>query len=105
MFRAATCADQNATLGREDPSTTIAFQNTSGDVVNLSRTIGGGNPAIAPILNGTQSTFTINGSNTFALHLERKGVNYFAQGVVRQDGRGTSGASYLVYGFALAVSG
>jgi hypothetical protein len=101
----ATCVDQNATAGNEDPQTTIVFQNTSGDVVNQSRTIGGGNPAIGAVLPNTQSSFTINGSSTFELHLERRGSNYFVRGVVRQDGRGTNAASCLVYGFALAVAG
>jgi hypothetical protein len=101
----ASCIDQDATIGREDPQTTLVFQNTSGDVVNLSRTVGNGDPFIAPLPNGTVNQFTINGSNTFTLHIEHKGTNYFASGVVRQDGRGTSGASCLVYGFALAVSG
>jgi hypothetical protein len=101
----ATCTDQNATAGNEDPQSTITFSNTSGDVVNQSRTIGGGNPAITAVLNGTQSSFTINGSSTFELHLERKGSNYFVRGVVRQDGRGSAAASCLVYGFSLAVAG
>jgi hypothetical protein len=38
------------------------------------------------------------------MHIERKGVNYLAQGVVRQDGRSTPAATCLVYGFALAVA-
>jgi hypothetical protein len=101
----ATCIDQDKTAGREDPQTTITFQNTSGDVVNESRTIGGGNPAIGAVLNATQSSFTINGSTTFELHLERKGSNYLVHGVVRQDGKGSAAASCLVYGFALAVAG
>jgi hypothetical protein len=57
------------------------------------------------VLNGTQSSFNINGSSTFELHLERKGTNYFVHGVVRQDGRGSDNASCLVYGMAIAVSG
>jgi hypothetical protein len=101
----ATCIDQDKTVGREDPQTTITFQNTSGDVVNQSRTIGGGNPAIGAVLNATQSAFTINGSTTFELHLERRGSNYFVRGVVRQDGKGSAAASCLVYGFALAIAG
>jgi hypothetical protein len=55
--------------------------------------------------NGTATSFNIDGSSTFELHLERKGTNYFVHGVVRQDGRGTSAASCLVYGVTLAVSG
>jgi hypothetical protein len=101
----ATCVDQNAQVGNEDPRTTITFQNTSGDVVNQSRQIGGANPTVDAVLNGTQSSFNIDGSSTFELHLERKGSNYFVHGVVRQDGRGTTAASCLVYGFALAVAG
>jgi hypothetical protein len=101
----ATCVDQNAQVGNEDPQTTITFANTSGDVVNQSRQIGGGNPTVDAVLNGTQSSFNINGSSTFELHLERKGSNYFVHGVVRQDGRGTNAASCLVYGMAIAVAG
>jgi hypothetical protein len=101
----ATCVDQNGAVGTEDPRSTITFQNTSGDVVNQSRQIGGSNPSVGAVLNGTVSSFNIDGSSTFELHLERKGSNYFVHGVVRQDGRGTSAASCLVYGFALAVAG
>lgn len=101
----ATCVDQNSRVGNEDPQTTITFVNTSGDVVNQSRQIGGNNPTVAAVLNGTQSSFNINGSSTFELHLERKGSNYFVHGVVRQDGRGTNAASCLVYGMAIAVAG
>jgi len=99
----ATCADQDSTAGIGDPQTTITFSNTSGDVVNQSRTIGGGNPAIGAVAANTQSTFTINGSSTFELHLQRKGTNYFVRGVVRQDGKGTTAAACTVYGFSLAV--
>jgi hypothetical protein len=99
----ATCTDQDSTPGIGDPQTTITFSNTSGDVVNQSRTIGGGNPAIGAVAANTQSTFTINGSSTFELHLQRKGTNYFVRGVVRQDGKGTTAAACTVYGFSLAV--
>jgi hypothetical protein len=101
----ATCVDQNAQVGNEDPQTTITFANTSGDTVNESRQIGGNNPTVDAVLNGTQSSFNISGSSTFELHLERKGSNYFVHGVVRQDGRGTNAASCLVYGMAIAVAG
>lgn len=100
----ASCFDQDNAAGREDPATTVVFANQSGDAVNFSRTIGGGNPLVSALINGTQTQFTINGSTTFELHVERKGVNYFVQGTVRQDGRGTAAASCLVYGFALATA-
>ena len=101
----ATCLDQDPAVGVEDPQTTITFQNTSGDIVNQSRQVGGNNPAVNAVLNGTVSPFTINGSSTFELHLERRGTNYFVHGVVRQDGRGSNAAACLVYGVTLAVSG
>jgi hypothetical protein len=101
----AQCLDQNAKVGVEDPATTVTFANSAGDAVNLSRTIGTSVPVVASMPNGTQDTFTISGSNTFQLHLERKGVNYLATGVVRQDGRNTPTASCLIYGFSLTVAG
>jgi hypothetical protein len=99
----ATCSDQDNTVGIGDPRTTITFSNASGDIVNQSRTIGGGNPAIGAVAANTQSSFTINGSSTFELHLQRRGTNYFVRGVVRQDNRGTSVSACTVYGFSLAV--
>jgi hypothetical protein len=101
----AQCNDQDQAAGKEDPLTVIAFADQSGEAINLSRTVGNGDPLVAPLANGAQTAFTIGGSNTFALHIERRGVNYLAQGVVRQDGRGTAAATCLVYGFALAVGG
>jgi hypothetical protein len=99
----ASCSDEAPAAGVFDPATTLTFANTSGDVVNLSRTIGTTAPAIAALANGTTHTFTIHGSNTFELHLERRGTNYIIDGVVRQDGRGPGGAACLVYGYALAI--
>jgi hypothetical protein len=101
----AQCLDQNAKAGVEDPATTVTFANGSGDNVNLARTIGSEAPFVSLLANATQHAFTINGSNTFQLHLERKGVNYLATGVVRQDGRNTPTASCLIYGFSLTVAG
>jgi hypothetical protein len=101
----AQCLDQNQRTAVEDPATTVTFANSAGDNVNLSRTIGSEVPVVASLTTATQHTFTINGSNTFQLHLERKGVNYLATGVVRQDGRNTPTASCLIYGFSLTVGG
>jgi hypothetical protein len=99
----ASCVDQNARPGVLDPSTTLAVANTSGAVVNVSRRVGSGGYDIGALANGTQSTFTIRGSNAFELHLERGGTNYDVHGVVRQDGAGTAAAACLVYGYALEV--
>jgi hypothetical protein len=101
----ASCLDQSEAPGVEDPATQIAFGNQSGEAVNVSRTVGNGGALVAASPNGTLTSFTISGSNTFELHIERRGINYFVRGVVRQDGRGTDSAACLVYGFALATAG
>lgn len=100
----ASCIDQNQTAGREDPATTVVFSNTSGTAVNVARTVGGENPDVVIQQPTTVTQFTIGGSSTFELHIERAGVNYFVSGVVRQDGRNTAAASCLIYGFALSIS-
>jgi len=100
----ASCIDQNQTAGREDPATTVVFSNTSGALVNVARTVGRDNPEVVVQQPTTATQFTIGGSSTFQLHIERAGVNYFVTGVVRQDGRNTATASCLIYGFALSVA-
>lgn len=99
----ASCFDQNQTAGNEDPATTVVFGNTSGQTVNFSRTVGNGAAAVGFVPNGTTSAFTIGGSNTFELHIQKANVNYFVRGVVRQDGRGTAAASCVIWGFSIAV--
>ena len=99
----ASCFDQSPLPGREDPATKVVFGNTSGAAVNISTTIGNGAASIGILQNGAQTEFTIGGSNTFELHIQRSNVNYFARGVIRQDGRNTPAASCVIYGFALTV--
>lgn len=101
----ATCADENATAGRLDPGTTITFANTSGEPVNLSRTIGFNQATnvVTALPNNTTHAFKISGSAPFVMHLERRGTNYAVSGVIRQDGRNSASASCLVYGYALEV--
>lgn len=100
----ASCFDQNRAVGVEDPATTLTFANQSGVPVNVARQVGAANPAVFAQLANTTSQFTVGGSNTFRFHVEKQGVNYVLEGVVRQDGRGTSAASCLVYGYALRVA-
>jgi hypothetical protein len=99
----ASCYDQNTVANNEDPATRVIFANTSGAVVNYSRTLGSGAPFIGTVAVGGQADFTITGSNTFELHIQKTNVNYLVQGVVRQDGRGTPTGSCVVYGFAVTV--
>ena len=100
----ASCFDQNRAAGVEDPATTLTFGNQSGVAVNVARQVGGGGPAVFAQLTNTTSQFTVGGSNTFRLHIEKQGTNYVVEGVVRQDGRNTNAASCLVYGYALRVA-
>lgn len=100
----ASCFDQNKRVGVEDPATTLTFGNTAATAVNLSRSVPGQTTVITAVASNTTNAFTIGGSNTFRLHLERAGINYVFDGVVRQDGRNTADAQCLVYGYALRVS-
>ena len=94
----ATCNDQNAAVGNEDPTSTLTFSNTSGDIVNVARRVGNGDGALAVAPNQTTSSLTIAGSNTFMFHIEHRGQNSIITGGVRQDGRGTPAASCVVFG-------
>jgi hypothetical protein len=100
----ATCGDQNAKAGIEDPITQLTFSNTSGKVINFARTVGNGDPTIGVVLPNTVSTTNIGGSSTFRITLEQDGRNSVFDGVVRQDGRATADAHCLVYGLAQQVS-
>ena len=99
----AQCVDENRREQVEDPFTTLSFANQSGVPVNLARRVGNGEGVVTPVANGAVDQVEIRGSNTFTLHVEAGGTNYFVNGVVRQDGRGTNNATCLVYGFALRI--
>lgn len=99
----ASCYDQSAVAGREDPATQIVFANQSGETINLSRIRGQEAAVIGTVPNAATHAFDIGGSNTFELHIQLRNVNYLAQGVVRQDGRNTPTASCVVYGFTITV--
>jgi hypothetical protein len=94
----ATCNDQAAGAGNEDPVTIISFNNASGAFINTARRVGNGDGAVAMSPTGTATAVTVGGSNTFFFHLERGGQNVLINGTVRQDGRGTATATCLVYG-------
>jgi len=97
------CADQSNVTGREDPS--AAVFNLAGALVStkVARTVGNGNPFVGVLPNGAQHTWTINGSNTFELHVERPGVNYLVKGTVRQVGANTGDAACVIYGLTITA--
>jgi hypothetical protein len=97
----ATCTDQAAKPGIEDPESTISFVNRSGTVVNVAKRIGANPAQVGTQQNGTVAPVVIRGSNTFEFNLNQGGADVLIEGVVRQDGARTGGASCLVYGSAL----
>lgn len=100
----ASCGDQNAKPGVEDPITQLTFANTSGAFLNFLRTVGNGAPELPVIPPNVVNTTNIGGSSTFRITVEQNGRNSIFDGVVRQDGRGTDNATCLVYGYAQQVS-
>jgi hypothetical protein len=99
----ATCNDQNAGAGNEDPASTITFINTWGQPVNVARRVGNGDGAISVAQNQTATSIAIGGSNTFMFHIERAGTNVLVNGGVGQDGRGTAAARCSVFGVVTQV--
>jgi hypothetical protein len=101
----ATCNDQAPRPGLEDPITELNFVNTSGQTINVARRVGvRDDGSVSPVPNGTLAQLRIAGSNTFFYHVELAGRNMLVNGVVRQDGAGTGGASCLVYGTVMEIS-
>jgi hypothetical protein len=99
----ASCFDENAAVGVEDPATTLTFANTSGVPINVSRVVGSAFDVFAQ-LPATASQTTLRGSFPFRLHIQKLGTNFVIEGVVRQDGRRSNNASCVVYGYALRIT-
>lgn len=100
----ATCGDQNAKAGVEDPITRLTFANTSGAAVNFVRTVGQSEPTISVLPTNIGSDTNIGGSNIFSIWIQRNGTHYVLDGVVRQDGRNTATAQCLVYGYTSTIA-
>src|SRR4051812_16293858 len=71
----ATCNDQNAAAGKEDPISTITFLNQSGGAANIARRVGNGDGALDVSANQTASSVAIGGFNTFMFHVQQGGRN------------------------------
>lgn len=99
----ATCGDQNPAAGVEDPITRLTFANITGQPVNFVRSVGITTPTIVVLPANVGSDVNIGGSNTFSIWVQRNGVHYLLDGVVRQDGRGTPAAQCLVYGYSSTI--
>ena len=97
----ATCSDQAAKPGVEDPVTTISLVNDSGTAINVAKRIGVNPAAVGGLQSGTVSSLSIKGSNTFEFDANLNAAVTTVEGVVRQDGSGTPDAHCLVYGSSL----
>lgn len=101
----AACIDQNKMPGKEDPLTTITYNNGPTTGVNLVRYKGNDNPTVGQLAPNTVSTTTISGSNTFSFEIQTpQAITWLVQGVVRQDGAGTAAATCLVFGTILRIA-
>ena len=96
----ASCDDQSAATGDEDPKMTFTFTNSTGSAVNFGRSSGSGSNQVVSVGQGTQAAFTHNGSVTFRVRVEQNGVDVIYDGQFRQDGRGTASARCFVAGIA-----
>jgi hypothetical protein len=96
----ATCGDQAAKPGVEDPVATITFIDDSGAPINLTKQVGVNQPVVGGLQNGTVTSVVIRGSNTFEFRANLFGTVTLIEGVVRQDGSGGPDARCLVYGTA-----
>jgi hypothetical protein len=94
----ATCGDQAAAAGVEDPTTTLTFTNNTSGTVNYTGRVGVNAATVLPVAPSTTQSLTINGSNTFEIEAQTSGVDARFTGSVRQDGRGTADGKCLVYG-------
>ncbi|MCW2967760.1 MAG: hypothetical protein JWM71_1532, partial [Solirubrobacteraceae bacterium] len=78
------CDDQSAKAGVEDPSAKFAFANSSGQTLNVARSVGNNASTVLALVNGTQDAFSITASNTFRDYIQFNGANYVVEGVERQ---------------------
>jgi len=99
----ATCVDQNAKPGIEDPQTTLTFNNTTGIAINMAKRVGTGDAAVLVHQPNTVQTLTIKGSNTFTFHIQNRNVDLLVDGVVRQDGNGSPVANCTFWGTIIKV--
>jgi hypothetical protein len=99
----ASCNDQNAAPGVEDPVSVITFNNASGLGLNVARRVGGGAGTVDIAANQTSTSLTIRGSNTFEFHIEGARHNAIVTAGARQQGQRTPTAFCAVYGVALDI--
>jgi len=94
----ATCNDQSAAPGVEDPVTILTFLNTSGEAIHVARRSGNSDGAITVAPNQTATAINIGNVNTYMFQIERRTHNAMINGGARQQLQGTPSASCVVFG-------
>lgn len=98
------CTDQAAAAGNENASTRISVTNSSGSPVNLTRTVGSGDPTILTLQDGIVNTFTVGQQNTFTIQLQgSENRTVVVNGAAIQTGPGTPDSSCVVWATAFLV--
>ncbi len=95
---AASCSDENAAAGNENPTATVTFTNTTATPVNFARHVGYGAATIGQVDPNAVHTLTIGGANTFRVHIELARANVVYEGFARQVNQATAEAQCLVVG-------
>jgi hypothetical protein len=97
------CNDEAGAAGRENPITSIVFNNTSGVQLNIARRVGVNDGAVTLAPNATRTIIAIGGANTFTIHVEGARHNAIIMGAARQQGAGTAAGACGVYGVVMDV--
>jgi hypothetical protein len=100
----ATCSDENATAGNENPITTVSFTSTTASPINFARHVGYGGATIGLLQPNTVHALSIGGQNTFRLHVEVSKLNVVYEGFARQVGQGTADGQCLIVGTRQAMA-
>jgi hypothetical protein len=98
------CADQQANAGTENATTRVGVTNGSGAPINLSRSVGNGEPTITTLESGIVDTFSVPQENTFSIQLQgTEDRTVLVEGTARQLGQGTADSSCAVFATAILV--
>jgi hypothetical protein len=99
----ASCRDEQAAAGTENPRTFVDWVNSSGTDVNVARRVGNGDGAVTLQPNSTVVSVEIAASQTFLFHVQSGGTQVVVTGAVRQDRVNPATGACLVWGTVQVV--
>jgi hypothetical protein len=100
----ATCGDQNAKAGTEDPISTVTYSNTSGASTDQIRSVNGDAPEVGVVPANATSVLNVGGTSAFHWVVQRAGEVLVIDAAVRQDNRNSAAAQCYVFGSAQVIS-